>query len=120
MGLKRGDIAILSAPGDYGKPRPALVLQDDTFHELHSIVVALVSTDLQDGPAQVRLRVLPKPENGLRRESEVMVDKLVTTPRSKVSDPIGRLSIGEMGKITTMLALLLGMQTGSVEVPPSR
>ena len=109
MGVKRGDLVVLSAPGDYGKPRPALVLQGDSFHKLHSVVVALLTTDLQEDPAQVRFRLLPGQENGLRRESEVMLDKLLTMPRRKIGEPIGRLSSSEMTEVTTILALLLGM-----------
>jgi mRNA interferase MazF len=41
--LKRGDIVVVAAPGDYGKPRPAVVVQADALTEagLQSVVVGL-------------------------------------------------------------------------------
>jgi len=109
MGLRRGDIAILSAPGDYGKPRPALVIQSDAFHLLDSVIVALLTTHLQAEPALSRKRIAPTDGNGLSRESEVMLDKLLTMPRRKVSDAIGHLSSTEMVEISSALALILDL-----------
>jgi mRNA interferase MazF len=109
MGLRRGDLVILSAPGDYGKPRPALILQGDAFHRLDSVTAALLTWELQVDPVLFRRRIAPSDGNGLQRESEVMLDKLVTIPREKVSEPIGHLSKSEMMEISSALALILGL-----------
>jgi mRNA interferase MazF len=109
MGLRRGDLAVLSAPGDYGKPRPALILQGDEFHRLDSVIAALLTSELQVVPVLFRKRIAPSDGNGLQRESEVMLDKLVTMRRDKVSGPIGRLSSSEMLEINSALALILGL-----------
>jgi len=81
---KRGDLVTVSLPGDYGKPRPALVIQNDLLNELDSLVLCPVSSDLRR--ADFRVTVEPSAENGLRQTSQVMVDKLSTLPRSKVGE----------------------------------
>lgn len=109
MGVNRGDIVIAVAPGDYGKPRPALVLQSDRFHETASVVVALLRTDQQSESGLFRKPIIPSDGNGLRLPSDVMIDKLVTLPRIKISAAIGHLSSAEMAEMTAALALFLGM-----------
>lgn len=109
MGIKRGDIVLVAAPGDYGKPRPALVLQSDRFYETGSVVVALITTDQQPTAGLIRKGILPTDGNGLRESSDVMIDKLVSLPRRKVGKAIGHLMSSEMAEITAALALFLGM-----------
>lgn len=109
MGVSRGDLAIAAAPGDYGKPRPVLILQSDKFHETASVIVALITTDQRPSAALFRKAILPSDQNGLREASDVMLDKLVTFPRSKIKKVIGHLPSTEMAEINAALALLLGI-----------
>jgi mRNA interferase MazF len=109
MGLNRGDIAIVIAPGGYGKPRSALILQSNAFHETASVIVALLTTDRQPKAALFRKAIEPSDGNGLRQPSDVMIDKLVSLSRSKIGEAIGHLSSTEMAEITASLALFLGM-----------
>jgi mRNA interferase MazF len=109
MGLIRGDIIVVSAPGDYGKPRPPLVLQSNAFKMTDSVVVALITSDQHPDAALFRKSVVPSDGNGLRQPSDVMLDKLVSLPRKKVSTAIGHLTSTEMAEITASLALFLGM-----------
>ena len=109
MGLRRGDVAIVIAPGDYGKARPALVLQSDVFQETESVVVALITSDKRPGSALFRKAIAPSDGNGLRRRSDVMLDKLVSLPRAKIGEAIGHLTSAEMSEITASLVLFLGM-----------
>jgi len=109
MGLSRGDIAIVIAPGDYGKPRPALILQSNVFQETESVVVALITSDQRPGSALFRKPIAPSDGNGLRRISDVMLDKLVSLPRAKIGEAVGHLTSAEMAEITSSLALFLGM-----------
>jgi mRNA interferase MazF len=63
--LKRGDVVVVALAGDYGKPRPALVVQSDLFNETHaSVTVVPVTSTLVDAPI-FRLTVEPSPANGL-------------------------------------------------------
>ncbi len=109
MGLIRGDIAIGVSPGDYGKPRPVLILQSNAFCDTESVVVALLTSDQQPTSALFRKPLSPSHGNGLLQRSDVMIDKLVALPRSKVGDAISHLSSTEMAEITASLALFLGM-----------
>ena len=91
---QRGDLVTVSLQGDYGKPRPALVIQSDLLTDLESVVLCPVTSDLRN--AAFRVTVEPNPANGLRTLSQVMVDKLATLPRTKISEPIGRLDEARM------------------------
>jgi mRNA interferase MazF len=104
---QRGDLVRISLQGDYGKPRPALVIQSDLLSELDSVVVCPVSSDLRD--AAFRVTVEPSPANGLRALSQIMVDKLSTLPRSKVSAPFGRLDGERMRAVERALLLVVGV-----------
>lgn len=109
MGVSRGDIVIVAAPGDYGKPRPALVLQSDRFQEMGSVVVALLTTEQRPGAGLFRKPIRPSDGNGLRQPSDVMVDKLVSLPRAKIGPAIGHLTSSEMAEVGAALALFLGL-----------
>jgi mRNA interferase MazF len=107
-GMKRGDLVAVVVSGDYGKPRPALVVQDDAFAALHSVTVLLVTSDLHDGPL-MRISIQPTPENGLRRPSQAMIDKTMTLPRAKVGQIIGRVDAGTMKAVDAALAKFFGL-----------
>jgi mRNA interferase MazF len=109
MEVSRGDVAIAAAPGDYGKPRPVLILQSDKFQETASVIVALITSDQRPLAALFRKPIQPSDQNGLREPSDVMLDKLVTFPRSKIGKTIGHLTSTEMTEINAALALLLGI-----------
>jgi len=103
----RGDLVTVSLQGDYGKPRPALVVQTDLLAELDSVVVCPVSSELRT--AAFRVTVEPTAHNGLRALSQVMVDKLSTLPRAKISAPFGRLETERMRAVDRALLLVVGV-----------
>ena len=105
--IQRGDLVTVSLPGDYGKPRPALVVQSDLLTTLDSVVLCPVTSDLRS--ATFRVNVEPSATNGLRVLSQVMVDKLSTLPRSRVSEPFGRLEEARMKQIDRALLLVIGV-----------
>ncbi len=105
--MRRGDFVTVAMPGDFGKPRPALVIQSDLFSEAATLTVLLVSSTHQDAPL-LRIPVEPDAANGLRRPSHIMVDKIMTVRRDKVSHTIGRLDAETMGAVTRSLAVFLG------------
>ena len=95
--------------GDFGKPRPALVVQSDLFNETHgSVLVCLLTTELIGAPL-FRLTVQPSPANGLRQPSQIMVDKLLALPRDRVRDPIGTLDDATLLAVNRSLTLVLGL-----------
>jgi mRNA interferase MazF len=106
--MRRGDVVTVAAPGDYGKPRPALVIHSDLFEELPSVTLCLVTSELRDAPI-FRITVDPLPENGLRRISQVQVDKVLTVARERVGAIIGRLDDATMLKVNRSLAVFIGI-----------
>jgi len=109
MPIRRGDLVIVAAAGDYGKPRPAVIVQSDAFPDRHaSVVVCQLTSELADAP-DFRVTIEPTPENGLRATSQVMADKPVTLRRERIGQAIGRLGDQDMARIGIALAFVLGL-----------
>jgi mRNA interferase MazF len=106
--MRRGDLVTVAAPGDYGKPRPALVIQSDLFDELPSVTLCLVTSALRETPL-FRITVDPSPENGLQRISQIQVDKVMTVARERIGGVIGRLDDATMLKVSRSLAVFVGI-----------
>ena len=104
----RGDFVTIAMPGDFGKPRPALVIQSDKFIDHATVTVLLVSGALVDAPL-LRLTVHPTPLNGLQKPSQVMVDKAMTVKRDKLGEVFGSASDAVMLEIGRCLAVFLGI-----------
>lgn len=100
---------LVALPGDYGKPRPAVVVQGDaiTGDGLGSVVVCPLTTHLTNA-FSFRVAVEPAAGNGLRQVSEVMVEKLAGVPRSWLRDVVGRFDQGSMRAVDHALLLVLG------------
>ena len=105
--MRRGDLVTIAISGDYGKPRPALVIQSDQFAGTATVTVLLLSSTLVDAPL-IRLDVAPAPGNGLQRPSQLMVDKPMTVKREKIGDVFGRLDDSAMVAVNRALAVFLG------------
>ncbi len=105
--MKRGDLVSIALSGDYGKPRPALVVQSDFFSAHPSVTILPVTSDLRDAPL-FRIAVEPTAENNLKKTSQVMVDKIQTVPSEKVGPVFGRLNDMEMLSVNRAMALWLG------------
>jgi mRNA interferase MazF len=114
--MRRGDLVTVALPGDFGKPRPALVIQSDRFDETATATVLLVSGTLVDAPL-IRLTVQPSADNGLRKASQIMVDKTMTVVRERLGPPFGRLEAEAMVAVNRSLALFLGFAEAAAEVP---
>jgi mRNA interferase MazF len=109
MEIARGDIVICAAPGDYGKPRPAIVVQSDLFNGAHaSVVVCLITTHLEEAPL-FRTPVPPGKATGLRQDSQVMVDKTIAIPRAKITARIGSLGGAQFEQVEAALRLWLDL-----------
>ena len=107
--MKRGSFVLAASPSDYGKPRPALIVQSDLFSALPSITICPLTSDLRDDVPLLRLTVLPTAANGLRLPSQIAIDKMTTLPLQRFSDIIGRADDALMVDVTRALALFLGV-----------
>ena len=105
--MKRGDIVTVSLSGDYGKPRPALVIQSDLFKDHPSVTVLPVTSELRETPL-FRIEIEPNKENGLQKTSQVMVDKTHTVKKEKIGEKFGKLSDDQMLAVNRALAVFLG------------
>ncbi|MBL6957034.1 MAG: type II toxin-antitoxin system PemK/MazF family toxin [Chlorobium phaeobacteroides] len=105
--MKRGDLVTIALKGDYGKPRPALVIQSDFFSDHPSITVVPVTSELRQAPL-FRIEVRPTSANGLKKMSQVMVDKVQSVPAEKVGQVFGHLEDATMVSVNRALALWLG------------
>ncbi len=105
--MKRGDLVTIALQGDYGKPRPALVVQSDLFSEHPSVTILPVTSDLRKAPL-FRIDVEPTSVTNLEKRSQIMVDKVQTVPREKVGAAFGRLDDTSMLTINRALAVWLG------------
>ncbi|HEY3779275.1 MAG TPA: type II toxin-antitoxin system PemK/MazF family toxin [Rhizomicrobium sp.] len=107
--MKRGDVVVVAATGDYGKPRPAVIVQTDAFPETHaSVVICQMTSAIVDAP-EFRITIDPSEENGLRARSQVMADKPATVRRQRIGQLIGRLGDGDLGRLNVALAFVMGL-----------
>jgi mRNA interferase MazF len=107
--MRRGDVVLVAAPGDYGKPRPAVVVQTDAFPETHaSAVICQMTSELVEAP-DFRITVEPDAGNGLRERSQIMVDKPTTVRRERIREVIGRLTADETVKLDAAVAFVMGL-----------
>src|SRR5580700_8058517 len=107
--MRRGQFVVVATSGDYGKPRPALVVQSDLFAELPSVVICPLTTTLRDDADQFRLDVAPSPRNGLREPSQIAIDKITVVPAAKIGAAIGDADDALLLRVNRALALFLSI-----------
>lgn len=107
--MKRGDVVTVAASGDYGKPRPAVIIQTDALPAEHaSVIVCQMTSDIADAP-DFRITIEPTQKNGLRTRSQVMADKPVTIRRERVGRRIGSLDEKDVDRLNVALAFVMGL-----------
>lgn len=107
--MRRGDVVTVAATGDYGKPRPAVIVQTDALPPEHaSVVVCQMTSDISDAP-DFRVTIEPSEENGLRARSQVMADKPVTIRRQRIGRNIGHLEDKDIARLNIALAFVMGL-----------
>jgi mRNA interferase MazF len=107
--MKRGEVWTVSGGNDFaGKPRPAVIVQDDRFDATNSITICAFTTDPTDAPL-FRLVVEPNERNGLRSSCRLMVDKITTVPKVKMGSHVGRLDDNDMVRLNQAMMVFLGM-----------
>ena len=107
--MKRGEVVPCVAPGDYGKPRPAVVVQSNLFNDTHhSVTVCPLTSDLRDAPL-FRLDLAPSAGTGLKKPSQVMIDKVVSLPADRIRPAIGKLTDSQLAQVSAALRLWLAL-----------
>jgi mRNA interferase MazF len=107
---RRGDVVTCAPPGDYGKPRPAVVLQSDLFNTTHaSVTLCPITSHLQEAPL-FRVPLAKGPVTGLKLESQAMVDKLSTVRLERIKTVIGRLEADDLERVEAAVMRWLGLR----------
>ena len=104
--MTRGDLVVVSLPGDYGKPRPAMVIQSDLFAEHPSVTVLPITSHPVDAPL---LSIGIGPDSGVERESQIQIDKVQTPRRERIGAVIGRVDDATLTAVNRALAVFLGL-----------
>jgi mRNA interferase MazF len=113
MATSRADVVIVAAPGDYGKPRPAVIVQSNAIPEIHACVVICPMTS-ELAKADFRITLEPGPQTGLRVRSQEMADKPVTVRRERIGQQLGCLGTADLARLNvarlnTALAFVMGL-----------
>jgi mRNA interferase MazF len=107
--VRRGEIWTVAGGNDYaGKPRPAVIIQDDSFDGTASITICTLTTQKTEAPL-FRLPVEPSERNGLRAPCQMMVDKITTVPKSKMGTRVGRLDDEDILRLNRAVLVFLGL-----------
>ena len=106
--LRRWDVVLAALPGDYGKPRPVLVVQSDALNDTHESVVVCPFTSDPTGEGMLRVAIRPDAGNGLRAASYVMADKIAAARRDRLRGVVGRIGVADRARVEAALALVLG------------
>jgi mRNA interferase MazF len=106
--MKYGDLVTIALQGEFGKPRPALVIQSDLFGEHSTVTVLLLTSSIIEAPL-LRVTLEPDGENGLQKTSQVMIDKTMTIRREKIGDAFGFANHDVMQNIRRLLAVFLNI-----------
>ena len=106
--MMRGDLVTIAMQGDFGKPRPALVIQANQFSEHASATILPITSALVSAPL-MRVTIQQTAENGLQKRSQVMVDKAMTVKRDKVGPAFGRIDADALAEVERCLAVFLGI-----------
>ncbi|HZK90183.1 MAG TPA: type II toxin-antitoxin system PemK/MazF family toxin [Stellaceae bacterium] len=106
--MRRGEIWTASGGGYAGKPRPAVILQDDRFDTTRSITICTFTTNQTDA-SFFRLPVMPTEQNGLRVPCRLMVDKITTVRKAQLGAQIGRLDDETIQRLNRAVFVFLGL-----------
>ena len=106
--MRRGDIIIVAPPGEFGKPRPAIVIQADLAMNGETVTFLPITSDLEHF-MKIRVPVVPDAVNGLRKPSEVMVERIQTTSLSRIGGIVGHLDRKSMLAVESALMVHLGL-----------
>jgi mRNA interferase MazF len=107
--LRRGELWTVAGGSAYaGKPRPAIIVQDDAFNDTASVSVCPITSEEIDA-ALFRLPLRPDGRNGLLAVSWAMVDKIAAVPRSRVGKRIGSLAEADTASLDQAILTFFGL-----------
>lgn len=105
--MRRGDYVTVAMQGDHGKPRPALIIQSDALPLTQSVVVCPLSTTIILAAEPLRITIEPNEQNGLKQQSQIMLDKIASVSTTKVGSVIGHADDVTLQRVSQGLVVLL-------------
>lgn len=112
MKPQRGDVVLVAYSGDYGKVRPAVIVQADAVTSVVDSVIVVLATSTVRAAELLRIDVAPTPTNGLREPTQLMIEKMGVIPAERVRGVIGRLGDDTLSELSRRLAFVLGLHSG--------
>ena len=106
--MKRGDVVSVAWTGDYGKPRPSVVIQSDILDDGDTVLVCQMTSTLQSASLR-RVTIIPDETNGLRKPTQIIAEKIFAVRRDKVGAHIGRLDQAALTQLNEALAMVTGL-----------
>jgi len=107
--MKRGEVWTVAGGSSYtGKPRPAVIVQDDAFAATDSVTLCAFTSDPTEAPL-LRVLVQPSGHNGLTTPCRLMVDKMVSVPRQRLGCRMGALDDADVLRLNRALLVFLGL-----------
>ena len=107
--MKRGEIWTVSGGASYtGKPRPAVIVQEDRFNQTASITLCAFTKDPTEAPL-LRMVIEPTNRNGLKNASRLMIDKVTTVPKTRLGKRVGKMSDEDLVRLNRALTVFLGL-----------
>ena len=103
--MRHGDLVTVALPGDFGKPRPAVVVQSDLFANHATVTVLPVTSTVTPPTPLFRLPLKQSHDNGLQAPSCVTVDERLSVRVENTGNTIGRLD--DAGVLRTNRAMAL-------------
>ena len=107
--MRRGQFVVVAMAGEYGKPRPALVVQSDLFADLPSVVICPLTSTLREDVDLIRVTVQPSERNGLRATSQIAIDKITVVKLARIGGVIGEADDALLLRVNRALALFLNI-----------
>lgn len=104
--MKRGEIWTLRDEVYASKARPVVIVQSDPGEYFNSVILCLFTT-FESSHIPTRVYISPDKTNGLKKDSFVMTEKLITIDKKELGEKIGVLTDEQMRQISRGLAKLL-------------
>jgi mRNA interferase MazF len=107
--VKRGEVWTVTGGASYtGKPRPAVIVQEDRFDQTGSITLCAFTSDPTDAPL-LRVLIEPADRNGLTFSSRPMIDKITTVRKARLGKRLGKLNDEDTVRLNHALTVFLSL-----------
>ena len=106
--MKRSEIWTLRDDGYASKARPVVIIQSDDVNNFDSIILCLFTT-FESDQITTRVRISADSTNGLKKDSYVMTEKIITVDKRELGERVGKLTANQMRDIANQLVVVLGI-----------